>query len=232
MARELKGDIKYKIQLDEDQKIVKESIYNSELVVINGRAGSGKSLVVAQTILDLIFKDHIDRVYVTRAAVEVGKTLGFLPGELANKFDPYIEAFRDNLYACYDEDKVNKHLTHLSGGEENKDKVANRKSVAKIQGIPTQYIRGKTIGNREVLVIEEAQNLTEHEMEALLTRLGKGGKIIINGDNDQRDIKESYTGLSFAIELSKALPEIKFHKLKANHRSDLVGKILDFKYNK
>lgn len=232
MARELKGDIKYKIQLDEDQKLVKESIYNNEIVVINGRAGSGKSLVVAQTVLDLIFKDHIDKVYVTRAAVEVGKSLGFLPGELSNKFDPYIEAFRDNLYTCYDEDKVNKHLTHLSGGEENKDKVANRKSVAKIQGIPTQYIRGKTIGNREVLVIEEAQNLTEHEMEALLTRLGKGGRIIINGDNDQRDIRESYTGLSFAIELAKHIPEIKFHKLKANHRSDLVGKILDYRYNK
>ena len=120
--REIKSEIKYKITLDEDQKAVKESIYNSEMVVITGRAGSGKSLVVAQTILDLIFKGHIDKVYVTRAAVEVGKSLGFLPGELSNKFDPYIEAFRDNLYTCYDEEKVNKHLTHLSGGDENKDK--------------------------------------------------------------------------------------------------------------
>lgn len=230
--REIKSEIKYKITLDEDQKLVKESIFNSEIVVITGRAGSGKSLVVAQTILDLIFKGHIDKVYVTRAAVEVGKSLGFLPGELSNKFDPYIEAFRDNLYTCYDEEKVNKHLTHLSGGDENKDRNSNRKSVAKIQGIPTQYIRGKTIGNREVLVIEEGQNLNEHEMEALLTRLGKGGRIIINGDNAQKDIRESYTGLDFAIDLSKAIPEIKLHKLKSNHRSDLVGKILDYKYNR
>lgn len=230
--KEVKNAIKFKITLDEDQKLVKDSIYNNEIIVITGRAGSGKSLVVAQSVLDMIFKGLVDKVYVTRSAVEVGKTLGFLPGELSNKFDPYIEAFRDNLYACYDEDKVNKHLTHLSGGDENKDRNASRKSVAKIQGIPTQYIRGKTISNREILVIEEAQNLTEHEMEALLTRLGKGGKIIINGDNDQRDIKESYTGLSFAIELSKAIEEIKLHKLKSNHRSELVGKILDFKYNK
>src|SRR5690349_8681272 len=119
--KEFKNEIRYKISLDEDQKKVKADIYDNEIVVITGRAGSGKSLVVAQTVLDLIFKGHVDKVYVTRAAVEVGKTLGFLPGELSSKFDPYIEAFRDNLYACYDKGKVDKHLTHLSGGEENKD---------------------------------------------------------------------------------------------------------------
>lgn len=228
--RELKNEIKYKITLDEDQKKVKESIYSSEIVVVTGRAGSGKTLVVAQTVLDLIFKGHVDKVYVTRAAVEVGKTLGFLPGELSSKFDPYIEAFRDNLYTCYDKTKVDKHLTHLSGGEENKEKTTTK--TAKIEGIPTQYIRGKTIGNREILCIEEGQNLTEHEMEALLTRLGKGGKIVITGDNEQRDIRESYTGLSFAIEIAKNIEGIEWHKLKANHRSDLVGEILDYKYNK
>lgn len=232
MTRRIDTNIKYNVVLDEDQKLVKESIYNNDIVVITGRAGSGKSLVVAQTILDMIFKGLVDKVYVTRAAVEVGKTLGFLPGELSNKFDPYIEAFRDNLYKCYDKDKVNKHLSHLEGGNENKDRNANRASVAKIEGIPTQYIRGKTISNREILVVEEGQNLTEHEMEALLTRLGKGGKIIINGDNDQRDIRESYTGLNFCMDLSKVIPEIKWHKLKANHRHDLVQKILDYKYNK
>jgi len=112
--KELKNDIKYKVTLDEDQKKVKADIYEKEIVVITGQAGSGKSLVVAQTTLDLIFKGYIDKVYVTRAAVEVGKSLGFLPGELSSKFDPYIEAFRDNLYACYDKGKVDKHLTHLS----------------------------------------------------------------------------------------------------------------------
>lgn len=225
-----KGEIKFKTVLNEEQKIVKNSIFNSEIVVITGAAGTGKSLVVAQTVLDMIFKNLVDRVYVTRSAVEVGRTLGFIPGELAMKFDPYIEAFRSNLYACYDQDKVNKHLTHLKGGDENTDKNSNRRSVAKIEGIPIQYIRGKTIGNREILVVEEAQNLTEHEMEALLTRLGKGGKIIINGDNNQRDIKEDYTGLSFCINLAKNIDEIKWHKLNANHRSDLVKKILEFKY--
>lgn len=231
MAKQVKNEINFKVKLNEEQKVVKQAILDNEIVVITGRAGSGKSLVVAQTVLDMIFKGMVDKVYVTRAAVEVGKTLGYIPGELSSKFDPYIEAFRDNLYTCYDEDKVNKHLTHLRGGEENTDKSANRKSVAKIEGIPTQYIRGKTISNREVLVIEEAQNLSDFQMEALLTRLGKGGKIIINGDNAQRDIRESYTGLSFCIDLAKTIEEIKWFKLNSNHRSELVGKILDYKYN-
>lgn len=143
--RVLKNDIKYKVTLDEDQKKVKESIFNSEIVVITGYAGSGKSLVTAQTVLDLVFKKEAHQIYVTRSAVEVGKSLGFLPGELADKFDPYIEAFRDNLYKCYDKDKVDKHI---------KD--------GQIQGLPVQYIRDKTIDRGQILVVEEAQNLTKH----------------------------------------------------------------------
>jgi phosphate starvation-inducible PhoH-like protein len=213
--RILKNDIKYKVTLDEDQKKVKESIFSSEIVVITGYAGSGKSLVTAQTVLDLIFKKQAYNIYVTRSAIEVGKSLGFLPGELSDKFDPYIEAFRDNLYKCYDKDKVDKTI---------KD--------GQIKGLPVQYIRGKTIDGGQILVVEEAQNLTKHEMLAILTRLGKGGKIIINGDNEQSDIKESYTGLHYAIDLTKAIPEIKLHKLKSNHRSDLISKILDFEHRK
>jgi|Laugrespbdmm15sd_2_1035082.scaffolds.fasta_scaffold02384_4 phosphate starvation-inducible PhoH-like protein len=213
--RALKNEIRYKITLDEDQKKVKESIYSSEIIVITGYAGSGKSLVTAQSILDLVFKKEAYQVYVTRSAVEVGKSLGFLPGELDAKFDPYIEAFRDNLYKCYDKDKVDKHI---------KD--------GQIQGLPVQYIRGKTVDNGQVLVVEEAQNLTKHEMLAILTRLGKGGKIIINGDNEQSDIKDSYTGLHYVMDLAKAIPEIKWHKLKSNHRSELISKILDFEHKK
>ena len=69
-------------------------------------------------------------------------------------------------------------------------------------------------------------------MLAIITRLGKTGKIIINGDNEQKDIKDQYNGLSYVIELSKKIPEIKYIKLKHNHRSDIVGKILDYEYGK
>jgi predicted ribonuclease YlaK len=99
----------------------------------------------------------------------------------------------------------------------------------KIVAYPVQFIRGKTID--DILVVEEAQNLTKAEMLAILTRLGKTGKIVINGDNEQKDIRDSYNGLSYAIDLSKKIDGIKWIKLKENHRSDLVGQILDFEYN-
>mgnify|MGYP003350403457 CR=1 FL=1 len=103
----------------------------------------------------------------------------------------------------------------------------------KIKALPVQFIRGKTID--DILIVEEAQNLTKGEMLAILTRLGKTGKIVINGDNEQSDIKTStgeMNGLSYAIELSKKIEEIKWIKLKENHRSDLVGKILEYEYGK
>jgi phosphate starvation-inducible protein PhoH len=163
--------------------------------------------------LDFLFKKECEKVFVTRAAVEVGTSLGFLPGGLSEKFNPYLEAFIENLVKCYDKTRV-------------EQLVIDQKIIAS----PVQFIRGKTID--DVLVIEEAQNLTKHEILALLTRLGKTGKIIINGDNEQKDIKESFNGLSYVIELSKKIQEIQWVKLKENHRSDLVGKILDFEYGK
>jgi len=123
-----------------------------------------------------------------------------------------MEALIENLHKCADKELVKKQV------DENR-----------IQALPVQYIRGKTI--EDVLIVEEAQNLTKHEMLAILTRLGKTGKIIINGDNDQSDIREQFTGLKYAIELSKNIPEIKRINLKENHRSDLIGKILDFEYS-
>ena len=131
---------------------------------------------------------------------------------MKEKFDPYLEAFQENLIKCYD-----------------KTKILDLVKLDKIKALPVQFIRGKTVD--DVLVVEEAQNLTKAEMLAILTRLGKTGKIIINGDNEQKDIRDEYNGLSYVIELSKRIEEIKWVKLKANHRSDIVGKILDFEYN-
>jgi phosphate starvation-inducible protein PhoH and related proteins len=211
--RERKGEIKYNITLNEEQKLAKELIINNQIVIVTGRAGSGKSLICAQSALDFLMKKQCDHVYVTRATIEVGGSLGFLPGDLEDKFNPYLEAFQENLEKCYDKVKI---------GELVKNK--------KILAYPVQFIRGKTID--DVLVVEEAQNLTKGEMLAILTRLGKTGKIIINGDSEQNDTKNSYTGLSYVIELSKKIEGIEWIKLKENHRSDLVGKILSLEYGK
>ena len=217
--RERKNDIKSinALQLNEEQKEAKRLIVENQIVIITGRAGSGKSLVCAQAALDFLKKKQIGCIYNTRAAVEVGKSLGFLPGALNDKFDPYMEALIENLNKCCT----------------NKNEVPALIEEGKVKALPVQFIRGKTID--DILIVEEAQNLTKGEMLAILTRLGKTGKIVINGDNEQTDISSKtgeINGLSYVIELSKKIEEIKWIKLKENHRSDLVGKILEYEYGK
>jgi phosphate starvation-inducible PhoH-like protein len=205
------------LQLNEEQKEAKRLIVENQVVIVTGRAGSGKSLVCAQAALDFLKKKQIDCIYNTRAAIEVGKSLGYLPGALSEKFDPYMEALLENLSKCCTD----------------RNEVPRLLEEEKIKALPVQFIRGKTID--DILIVEEAQNLTKGEMLAILTRLGKTGKIVINGDNEQTDIKTStgeMNGLTYAIELSKKIDEIKWVKLKENHRSDLVGKILEYEYGK
>lgn len=217
--RERKNDIKSinNIVLNEEQKEAKRLIIENQIIIITGRAGSGKSLVCAQASLDFLKKKQVECIYNTRAAIEVGKSLGYLPGALNEKFDPYMEALIENLNKCCID----------------KNEVKNLLEQEKIKALPVQFIRGKTID--DILIVEEAQNLTKGEILAILTRLGKNGKIIINGDNEQTDIKihtGEINGLKYVIELSKSIDEIKWIKLKENHRSDLVGKILEYEYGK
>lgn len=211
--RERKSEIRYNVTLNEEQKDAKRLIIDNQIVIVTGRAGSGKSLVCALTALDFLNKKQCDQVFVTRATIEVGSSLGFLPGTLDDKFNPYLEAFLENLTKCTD-----------------KIKIENLVKEQRLIAYPVQFIRGKTID--DILVVEEAQNLSKTEMLAILTRLGKTGKIIINGDNEQQDTKDATTGLTYAIELSKKIEGIKWIKLKENHRSDLVGQILNYEYNK
>lgn len=211
--RPRKNEIKYQVELNEEQKEAKRLIRENQVVIITGRAGCGKSLVSAQTAIDFLFKKECDKILVTRSTVEVGSSMGFLPGSMDEKFNPYLEAFQENLESCT-----------------SKEKIAQLVKEEKLQAFPVQFIRGKTVN--DVLIVEEAQNMTKAQMLAVLTRLGKNGKIIINGDNEQKDIRDEYNGLSYVIELSKKISDIKWIKLKENHRSDLVGKILDFEYTK
>jgi phosphate starvation-inducible PhoH-like protein len=212
--RQRKGEIKAinAVQLNEEQKKAKQLIIDNQIVIVTGRAGSGKSLVCAQAALDFLKKKEVDCIWNTRAAIEVGRTLGFLKGELEEKFNPYMEAFLENLNKCCT----------------NKTEVEALLKSEKIKALPIQFIRGKTID--DILIVEEAQNTTKAEMLAVLTRLGKTGKIIINGDNEQKDIKDEFNGLSYAIELSKNIDGIEWIKLKENHRSDLVAQILKYEY--
>ena len=155
MAKQFKTDIKYSITLDDEQKNVKKSIFENQIVIVTGRAGSGKSLVCAQTALDLFFKKEVEKILVTRANVETGRSLGFLPGTLDEKFNPYLEAFKENLMTSYSDTKEKKE--ELEQHIKNKD----------IDALPIAFIRGKTIN--DILIVEESQNLLVSEVSLIVS---------------------------------------------------------------
>lgn len=210
-----KCPIKFKIELNEEQKDVKNSIYNNEIVVINAKAGSGKTSTVVQTALEMLFLKEVDKLYVTRPTVETGKTLGYLPGNMDEKINPYIEPIKQAMFDCYDKEKVEKHL-------ENKDVIAE----------PIQFMRGRNFGAGSLLFVDEVQNCSVAEIYLILTRLAKGGRIVLCGDIAQQDTKEPYTGLHYLIDMAKKIDGVKLHTLKTNHRSDIVQEIIDYEYSR
>lgn len=208
-----KNPIKFKHPLNEEQKEAKAVILESEITVVAGPAGSGKTFLAANICLDMLFRKDLEKAFITRPTKQVGETLGYLPGNMDEKLNPYLDPFKENLYECYDKVKVDSMI---------KDGL--------IEGTAIQFIRGKTYGSGKLLIVDESQNTTVHEMVAIMTRLGKGGKMIIIGDPAQKDTREGLDGLSYAIEMAKNIEGINLIKLCSNHRSDLVSKILEYYY--
>lgn len=211
-----KGEIKFAFQLDNEQKEAKKSIIENLVTVITGRAGTGKSSLLAQAALDLNFKHGFKKIWLTRPTVELGKTLGLLPGSLEEKIDPYVEAFKDSLRRVYNHpEKIDKMLESCI-----------------IENFPIQFAIGKNIHRDTVLIIDESQLTTEFEMEELLTRLNEGSKCIIVGDTRQKEKKDYHKGLEFVLKLSHHMDDIKHIHLTQNHRHGFVGKLLDHLYGK
>jgi len=175
---------------------------------------SGKSLCAAHCGLKFLSDKMASRITLFRPTVETGRSLGFLPGDMKAKLSEYFEAFIENLEnCCTDKALIKKYLED-----------------GKISENAIQFVRGKTFS--DFVVIDEAQNCTQKEMEALITRLGKTGKIVVLGDLQQKDITNENDGLSWLINLSNHFEEIKRIDLKTNHRHPLVQQILDFTYGK
>jgi len=205
-----KRPIKFNIELNEEQKEAKRLILAHQITVLTGGAGSGKTLVAVQTALDLLFKKDIKKIWITRPNV-TKEDYGFLPGDLKDKMDPLLIPIYDNLNQCYDENIIKKLV-------ENKS----------IDIAPIAYIRGRTIDD-SVLIIDETQNIDDDMAEALLTRLGKHGKVILTGDAKQIDLKNKrYSGINGVIKLAIEDPDMAYIDLKANHRSPLVLRVIEF----
>jgi phosphate starvation-inducible PhoH-like protein len=208
--RRPKNDIKFQVQLNEEQKEAKLVILSSKITVLRGQAGSGKSLVAAQVALDLLFRREIDKVILTRPAVTSGEDIGFLPGSKDDKLAPYTAAIYDNMYRLYSREKIDKEI-----------------SEGKIEVIPLAFMRGRNLSNCCV-VVDEGQNITHKQMELLLGRMCNGARMIICGDLAQIDLKDKkLSGFNFICTNFKEVPGFEVVTLKTNHRDPIVEQILE-----
>jgi len=206
--RRPKNPIKFNLVLNEEQKKAKSLIVDNPVVILKGMAGSGKTLVAVQAALDMLFSREIDKIIITRPTV-AKEELGFLPGDLKEKMDPWLAPIYHNLYMLYNKEKVDKELER-----------------GNIEIVPFAFMRGRTFINSFVIV-DEAQNVTHTQMETVLGRLGKGSKMVICGDLAQIDLKiKKETGFSFLTRVEEQVPGFKIFALKQNHRHEIVSPIL------
>lgn len=207
--RKPKNSIKFKIELNEEQKAAKAEVYNNSVVLLKGFAGSGKTLLACQVALDMFFKREIEKIVITRPTV-AKEDIGFLPGDLKEKMDPWLAPIYANLFMLYNKEHVEKMVQN---GE--------------IEIVPFAFMRGRTFPNTFVLV-DECQNITHSQTEMMLGRLGRGGKMVFCGDLAQIDLKSKKdSGISFFVRLEEQVPGVKIVSLKTNHRHEIVEKILN-----
>lgn len=211
-ANNPKRPIKFNIELNEEQKEAKRKILNNTITVLTGAAGSGKTLVAVQTALDQLFKKEIKKIYITRPLV-TREEIGFLPGDIAHKLDPFLIPIYDNLSKCYDDS----------------NKIQKLLEAEIIEIAPVAYMRGRTFDD-SILIIDEAQNIDSESMKMCLTRVGNNGKIIICGDNKQIDLKKKeMSGFDFICYLSNKHEDkgMAYQFLESNHRHPIVKLILE-----
>jgi phosphate starvation-inducible PhoH-like protein len=206
--RKPKNPITFKIQLNDEQKLAKQLILDNPVTLLKGMAGSGKTLVACQVALDMVFKKDVERIIITRPTV-AKEEIGFLPGDLKEKMDPWLAPIYANLYMLYDKEKVDKMV---------KDGV--------IEIVPFAFMRGRTFPNAFVIV-DECQNITHGQTEMILGRLGKGGTMVFCGDITQTDLKtKKDSGIGFFTRLEENIKGVKVFTLKTNHRHEIVEPIL------
>jgi phosphate starvation-inducible PhoH-like protein len=203
-----KNPISFKITLNDEQKAAKEIILSTPVTLLRGMAGSGKTLVACQVALDLVFKKDAERIIITRPTV-AKEEIGFLPGDLKEKMDPWLAPIYANLHMLYDKAKIDKMV------QDNQ-----------IEIVPFAFMRGRTFPDA-VVIVDECQNITHSQTEMILGRLGKGGKMIFCGDITQTDLKtKKDSGIGFFTRMEENIKGVKIVTLKTNHRHEIVEPIL------
>jgi phosphate starvation-inducible PhoH-like protein len=194
------------------QKRYVEAIQKSDVVFGIGPAGTGKTFLAVVCAISAFKKGEVSRIILTRPAVEAGESLGFLPGDLKEKVDPYLRPIYDSLYAIL--------------GKSTTERLMER---GVIEVAPLAYMRGRTLDDAFV-ILDEAQNTTDAQMKMFLTRLGFNSKMIVNGDITQVDLPgRQHSGLIDARRILRNIDQIKFVKFTSNDvvRHPVVAKIIN-----
>ena len=193
------------------QKAYVEAMRRHDIVFGIGPAGTGKTYLAMAVAVEALTKGEVSRIILTRPAVEAGERLGFLPGDLQEKINPYLRPLYDALYQMMEADRIQRYL------DRNIIEVA-----------PLAYMRGRTL-NDSFVILDEAQNSTSEQMKMFLTRLGFDSKTVITGDVTQIDLpSERISGLIHAHEVLQGIPGLKFVKFTGQDvvRHELVQEII------
>ncbi len=179
------------IPRSEKQKKYIRALKESDIVISAGPAGTGKTFLAVAVALTMLLEKKIERIILSRPAVEAGERLGFLPGDMREKVDPYLRPLYDSLYDLLDFEKIQKKI-----------------EVGDIEIAPLAFMRGRTLKN-SFAILDEAQNATDTQIKMFLTRIGENSKIVINGDPSQIDLpNKTISGLNRSKKLLGHLKEI------------------------
>ena len=179
------------IPRSEKQKKYVRALKESEIVISTGPAGTGKTFLAVAVALTMLLEKKIERIILSRPAVEAGERLGFLPGDMREKVDPYLRPLYDSLYDLLDFEKIQKKI-----------------EIGDIEIAPLAFMRGRTLKN-SFAILDEAQNATDTQIKMFLTRIGENSKIVVNGDPSQIDLpNKSSSGLNRSKKLIGHLDEI------------------------
>ena len=179
------------IPRSEKQKKYVRALRQSDIIISAGPAGTGKTFLAVAVALTMLLEKKIERIILSRPAVEAGERLGFLPGDMREKVDPYLRPLYDSLYDLLDYEKIQKKI-----------------EIGDIEVAPLAFMRGRTLKN-SFAILDEAQNATDTQIKMFLTRIGENSKIVINGDPSQIDLPhKNMSGLNRSKKLLGNISEI------------------------